>query len=434
MSRPQRFQTVILLMLVLLMMATPTSLAKKTKIVLQYAGGVANVASVTEWLSEFNETYPSVEVEFYPEPTDFASRTLVAWATGDGPDVASVCCDWGQDWARSGVLLDLRPFVKRDMSERDVRDFWPIAWNASFVTTGDYQGIQYCLPRYAITVVNYHNKDQCSAAGLPTPNDYNARGEWTYDTLRQMAKKLTVSTGQGGISRYGYTLNNADYRRLNVWVRAFGGEFFDLSDPQTFVGAEEEAVQGIDFLQAMIWQDRSTTPAFRYRDFYNGHVSMVEEGNHAVTKRFEVEIAGGFNWDIAPAPRGPNGRKAYTADNGWVIWRDSAHIEEAWQLVKFLTSTRGQEIMVRNEGIAPVRNSAMTAYQKLSPTLNLGGSHITNMMDPGPPTTTYLTGNVGEISKVLNKALGDVLVRNQKSWLVAASEIAPALEALARQK
>jgi multiple sugar transport system substrate-binding protein len=423
-------QTIVLMVLY----GVSASASRSVKLIMQYQGSVQATESAMQWIAEFEAENPGVKVEYQPPPQGFSSRTLVAWATGNGPDVSHVCCDWGQDWARSGVLLDLRPYVKRDFKQRDQRDFWPIAWDASFVSTGTYKGTQYCLPRYAITLLNYHNKDHFTAAGLPTPNDYDARGEWTYDTLRQVARKLTLLDGEGRVTRYGFTLNTGDYRRLNVWARAFGGDFFEINAPDRFLGVEEAAVEAMDFLQEMIWQDRSTSRSFIYRSFYTGNVSMVEEGNHAVFTRFDTEIGGGFHWDLAPAVKGISGRQSYTADNGWVIWRDSPHVEEAWRLVKFLTSTRGQEIMVSNEGIAPVRQSAMGAYLKLAPHLNASGAHVTNMLDPSLPTTTFLTGDVGGISRTLNKALGDVLIRNEKSWAVAASEIKETIEALARQK
>jgi ABC-type glycerol-3-phosphate transport system substrate-binding protein len=185
-------------------------------------------------------------------------------------------------------------------------------------------------------------------------------------------------------------------------------------------------------LQEMIWSDQSTAPSFARGNFFKGLIGIVEEGNHSVLDQFDRTIAGSFSWDLAPSPVGVNGRKAYSADNGFGMWRDTPRPEESWRFIKFLTSTRGNEIAAKHEGLAPVRRSAMPFYQQLAPELNLGVL-FTNMEDPGPPLTTLLIGDVKNIADTLNNALDRALIKNEKPWAIIAEEIKPLIEGWARQ-
>lgn len=401
------------------------------KLVFQYRGGGLRTEAAEAWIKEFEAENPDVRVEFYPAPSGFAERTMVSWIAGVGPDVTEVYGDWGQDYARNGMFLDLRPYVARDFTNRDISDIWPVAWEASFIRWGPFQGEQYLLPRYMITTVHYFNRQHFAAAGLDTLDRLESRGQWTYEALRAKAKKLTQSDGSR-VTRYGFTTNTKDYRRLDVWARAFGGGFFNFQNPKEFWGTREETAKAMGLLHDMIWADQSIMPSFGRSNFLKGEVSIVEEGNHSVFDQFERVIAGSFDWDLAPSPVGANGRKAYSADNGFGIWKNTPHPDQAWRFVKFMTSTRGNNIASRYEGLAPIRHSAMPFYQQLAPHVNLGVL-FTNMEDPGPPLTTFLLGDVKNIADTLNGALDTSLVRNLKPWGIVAEEIKPLIEDWARQ-
>ena len=55
-----------------------------------------------------------------------------------GPDVIEIWGDWAQDYARTGALLDLRPYVERDFTAADIADFFPSAWEAATVKHGPF--------------------------------------------------------------------------------------------------------------------------------------------------------------------------------------------------------------------------------------------------------------------------------------------------------
>ncbi|HEX6972566.1 MAG TPA: sugar ABC transporter substrate-binding protein [Limnochordia bacterium] len=415
----------------LLLCSPPAILSEQVSLTFQYRGGGARTETAEAWIRAFEAAHPQIDVEFQPAPDGYRDRTIVSWAAGVGPDVTEIWGDWAQDYARAGVLLDLRPFVQRDFTRQDVTDFFPAAWQASHLRYRERAGMQFVIPRYMITTVYYYNIDRFRAAGLETPVQLDERGEWTYDTLRSMARKLTVRTGNQ-TTQWGFTTDSDSYRRLSVWVRAFGGDWFDPAEPRRFTGDEGPAVAALRFLQDMIWQDGTTTPEFDREGFEAGTVALMEEGSHAIMARYDRNIGDSFAWDIAPVPVGANGRKAYAGDDGFAIWRDTPHPDAAWEFVKFLTSREGQEIAAQYEGLGPVRRSAFPFYQQVTGGYNVQAV-LTNMADAGLPMSGLMLGDVAEIGRVLTDILDRTMELNELSYDQAIRENAAAIEALARQ-
>lgn len=406
--------------------------AEPVTITFQYRTGEGRAETVEAWIQEFEAMHPHVKVEWLQPPSDYRERTLISWASGTGPDVIELWGDFAQDYARAGVLMDLRRYVERDFSAEEIADFYPVAWQASFLQHGANAGIQFRIPRYMLSLVYYFNAEQIAAAGLETPLALDARGEWTYDVLREMARRLTVTSGNE-ITRYGYTTDTDAFLRLSQWMRAFGGDLFDPADPTRFIGHEQPAVEAMTFLQEMIWSDQSTLPEYNPSAFYTGGVALVEEGTHAVLSRFDRNIQGSFEWDVAPAPIGRAGRKAYAGDDGFAIWKDTPHPEEAWEFVKFMTSKRGQEIAALNEGLAPVRRSAMPVYLELAPHINMG-AYMVNMTDAVLSVSSFMGGDVAGISRILTQVLDATMERNEKPYAQAIAEVADQIAALAAMR
>jgi multiple sugar transport system substrate-binding protein len=407
------------------------SVLASAETVLQFAyrsGGEPRKQVVETWIREFERSHPHVRIEWLPVGEE---KVVVSMLGGVGPDVTEVFGDFAQRLAGAGLLLDLRPFVKRDFGAQEIADFWPPAWDASFVKFGSQQGVQFRIPRYMLTTVFYYNEDLFRQGGLATPAELDARGAWDWVSLRSSAKKLTRRTGDT-ISTYGFVTNTTAWRRIVNWARATGGDFFDPRDPTRFIGDMPEAVEGISFLQNMIWEDQCMAPGWAHSSFYQGKVGVVEDGIHAIMDRFETRIQQAFAWNIVPTPVGPTGRNAYTGDDGFSIWINTQHPEEAWKFVKFMTSKDGQDLMIRHEGLAPVRQSAMRSYSAVRPHLNLYSLAL-NMQQAAPPIASYLVGDVSRIGEIMTQVLQTSLVDNDKPYEQAAREAKPVLESLIRE-
>ena len=231
------------------------------------------------------------------------------------------------------------------------------------------------------------------------------------------------------MEQYGFTLLTNHWHRVAQWVWEAGGDFFDPEDPLLFIGDRAEAVEGVQFLHDMIWQDGSTMPSLSGQAFVEGRVGMVSGGLNEALSRYKPAIGDAFEWNITRRAVGPKGRRPYIVDDAFGIWSGSPHPDEAWEFLKFITSTRGQELMVEHEGLAPTRRSVAQQYVEIDPTLNLA-VFAAQAMDGAPPPSARVVGDAAGITAIFTRVFNQSLVTNQKSYLEAIREARPEIEAL----
>lgn len=383
---------------------------------------------VKAWIAEFEQLHPEIKVEWTVAGSGWEDKLLVEMAAGTAPDVTEFWGAFAQRLAHRGLLLDLRPYVERDFSASEVEDFFPSSWALTFIGYGPRKGEQYALPRYINTTPIYYNADLFARAGLEHPGILNERGEWTWQTLRDSAKKLVRKDGDK-VVQYGFALLTNHWHRIAQWVWEAGGDFFDPEDPLVFTADRAEAVEGVQFIHDMIWQDSSTMPSLSGQAFIEGRLGMMSTGLNDALSRFKPAIGDAFAWNMTRRAVGPKGRRPYIVDDAFGIWSGTRHPDEAWEFLKFITSTRGQQLMVEHEGLAPTRRSVAQHYIDIDPSLNLA-VFAAQAMDGSPPPSARVVGDAAGITAIFTRVFNQSLVTNQKSYLEAIREARPEIEAL----
>jgi len=295
-------------------------------------------------LAEFHALHPNIRVFYTPDPEDVPGEMPGIFQAETAPDVVSGCCDFFPAWAQAGYLLDLRPYVARDLPA-DLIAEWDEAQYKSFFTT---DGAQYALPKYHGSLAVYFNKDMFDAAGLPYPGP-----DWTYDDYLAAMTALTSADG----TVWGSTLDPI-YDRVQIHVNAFGGHYANPADPTDCVLDEPPAVAALDWLRARIQQDgvMATPLALNKletrRAFWEGRVAMVEDGSWALK---DILTGAKFRVGVAPFPRGPKRRVTLATTDGFGIFAGTAYPDAAWELVKFLTSKQYGMAMAEANYLQPAR-------------------------------------------------------------------------------
>lgn len=426
----RRVRWVAAAVVVLLMAAT--AFAEQVTIRFNYRGGAARTASVEAWIAEFEKLHPNIKVEWELATGNWQEKLIVGMATGTAPDVTEFWGNTAQELARNGLLLDLRPYVERDLTDEDIRDIYPPHWENSVVHFGPYKGEQYAMPLYTNTTVIYYNETLFREAGLETPAELELRGEWTWDALAETAKKLTRRVGDE-TTQYGFMTMNTNWFRVVQYAWENGGDWFDRNDPTRFIGDQPEAVEAMEFLRSLTFDDGAMMATWSYAAFPERRVAMIDDGLNEGFTRYRNVIGEDFEWNIAPRAVGPAGRKPVTMDDGLGIWRMTQHPEEAWEFVKFITSKAGQEIMAKTQGLAPVRQSALPAYLELDTNLNLE-MVMSTMYNAEMVITGRTPGDIQRISDVIGyDILVPVLRHNEMPFAVAASAAKPAVEAILKE-
>lgn len=309
-----------------------------------------------EMLDEFHRLHPNIRVFYTPDPEDVPGEMPAIFEAGTAPDVVNGCCDFFPAWAQAGYLLDLRPYVERDLDPALIAE-WDEAQYRSFFTTS---GVQYALPKYHGALAIYYNKDMFDAAGVPYPTD-----DWTYDDYQAAMSALTADTdGDGATDVWGSTLDPI-YDRVQIHVNSFGGHYANPADPADCVLDEPAAVAALDWLRARIWNDHTMATTLDLnrvetrRAFWEGQVAMVEDGSWALK---DILANADFRVGVAPFPIGPAGHATLSTTDGFAISASTPHPEQAWELMKFLIGNEYGLAMAEANFLQPARVSLVEEW------------------------------------------------------------------------
>lgn len=265
-----------------------------------------------------------ITATYDPAPNQgYFEKLQTELAAGNAPDIFWIGGANLADFVNTGQILDLKPLVDKD-SSFDIGVFYP---NVIEQLTRD--GKLYGLPRDISTMVVYYNEDMFKAAGLQTPKELAAAGNWTMDTMLEAAKKLTDASKQ----QYGVGFGNWWGPQL-YFVNAAGGSAL-TADRKGCALNTPEAIEGATFVQnlyndKLVPTDDATSEAL----FSAGNVGMYFNGRWFAPG---VRTNAKFAWDVAPMPKGKN-------ESTWLFWgpylvnAKTANPDAAWEVLKILTS------------------------------------------------------------------------------------------------
>ncbi|MFB3894411.1 MAG: sugar ABC transporter substrate-binding protein [Phycisphaerae bacterium] len=337
---------------------------QKGKVMLTYTrwGDPAEMESTRELIAEFERQNPDIEVRVdVVSWGQYWQKMKTATVTGSAQDVWFMSPAFVEEYASAGHLLDLMPFIKGD-SSFNADDYFPGAFDDfSYAGEGDSlhpvpfgQGKLFAFTRDYNCSFLYYNRDHFDALGLPYPTN-----EWTWDDLVQTARKLTIDfNGDGVIDQWGYGGLN-----YTAFASAIGAQPLDVKRHKSTYSSEQ-MLKSIAFCQDMIYKYEVHPPPMIRIDetesFVTGKVSMTVAGIWNVRAYCRSE----YRWDIAIVPTDAKERK-YCAPGGGMghcVYARTAHPNEAWRLVKFLSSEAGQRELARSGTSVPVlKKAAMSA-------------------------------------------------------------------------
>ncbi|MEJ5314079.1 MULTISPECIES: sugar ABC transporter substrate-binding protein [Anaerolinea] len=272
-------------------------------------------------------------------------KTLLAANTP--PDIFAIDAPLYKDYQARGVLLNLKPYLDANPGLLD--GLYPVTLKA-YETPEGYFG----LPRDFQTIVVFYNKDMFDAAGVPYPQQ-----GWTYDDLREIARKLTRDTnGDGKVDQYGFYADLWDMELIwseGIW--AYGGDVINADATRTLIGTPE-ARKAWKLFHDMIfvdgsWPDANTAAQYGGDPFLAGVAAMTTIGHWAIPGYAEAS----FKWDVAPMPAGPAGQATSVNSAGFVVAKATKYPQESFNFIKFVLSEKGQTRLAELGFACPVLKS-----------------------------------------------------------------------------
>ncbi|MCL4295933.1 MAG: sugar ABC transporter substrate-binding protein [Anaerolineae bacterium] len=311
---------------------------------------------VQQLLAEFHESHPHIHVFYTPDPENLEEKMLADLQAGSAPDIFEGCCDFFPIWAQQGYALDLRPYVEADLDQATIADWNPAQYRSFFTRDGR----QYGLPKYHGALALYFNKDIFDQYGVEYPTN-----TWTYaDYLAAMRQLTHDRDGDGQTDLWG-SMVDITWDRLQLYANGWGGHFVDPQNPTRCRMAEPEALAGLEWLRARMWDDRVMASFLDVQNlptrqaFVAEKLAMVEDGSWALK---DILAGANFRVGVAPFPAGPVRRFTLATTDGFGIYAGTKYPEAAWELIKFLISKDYGRAMARASFLQPARASLIDEW------------------------------------------------------------------------
>jgi multiple sugar transport system substrate-binding protein len=323
-------------------------------------------------VKNFNASHPNIHLTFEVVTYDQANGQLATeLQSGNPPDIVGPVGIGGAN-AFHGKWLDLAPLIQK--TNYDLSGFPPNVVDIYKLDEGQV-GIPFAIYPSAL----FYRKGLFDEAGLnEPPHKYGdkytmpdgSQVDWNYDTVRQVAKLLTVDKAnkdatQAGfdpkkIAQWGLELQRDDLRGMGAY---FGSGSLVASDGKTAQIPDDWAAAWKFYYQS-IWTDHIslTGPQFESKDI-NPNDYPFFAGNTAMSENFLWSTYGVGDlddWDLGAIPS-YNGKvtAAFNADT-FRILKATKHPDEAFEVLTYLLGDAAPDLL-KTYGGFPARTAEQQA-------------------------------------------------------------------------
>jgi len=322
----------------------------KTPVKVAFWGSPEEIDIITHSISDWQLAHPGIKIIFEHTPySGYDSKILTRIAGGAAPDIIATEVDYFVTFASKGVLENLTPYVEKDGDAFGKEDFFPAIMDRFTVNDNLYS-----IPRdVAPFACVFYNKKLFDEAGLPYPKD-----DWTWDDLLRLSRALTKTDGTGRITQYGFY----GWAWQNFIYGNGGALVDDVKNPAHTRIDDPKTIEGLQFYADLINLYKVMPAPVALANMGMGVDLMFASGRLAMFLSGVWETPGlrnyDFDWDVAMFPKGPSGTQAFgSGGSGYAILKSSKNKEAAWEVIKALTSAKGQERLAKRGLAQPSRIS-----------------------------------------------------------------------------
>ncbi len=301
-----------------------------------WSAGTHELKAFKSLVDEYNAKHSDIHVRVVGDIND--TKIVAAIRSGTAPDIVSSFNSYNVgNYCGTGAWIDLAPYLKKD--HIDVNTFPPAT---RYYT--QYGGKRCALPLLADTYGLYYNKTLFANAGIKGPPK-------TTSELTADVKKLTQRSSDGTIQVAGLDPLIGFYENVpERWSTSFdvkwlkpGGTSSDIADDPGWRKLFEWQKSLVDWygygklvrFQSGLGDEFSASQAFE-----KGKLAMNLDGEWRVA--FIADEAPHLNYGTAPMPVDDAHPELYGSGyiNGTIIGipKGKKHNDEAWQVVKYLTT------------------------------------------------------------------------------------------------
>ena len=261
---------------------------------------------------EINAEFESIEFG------EYNTKLSLELQGSEAPDVFWVLETSAPAFIQSGLLAPL---------DAELAEYNPEDFSAKAMELWQSNGVTYAVPFSTSPFFILYNADLFAAAGIPTPEELVAEGNWNWDTFRQSSKAIKDATGVWGYQ----TVDGGGYdvrilHNLCPIIRSYGGDAW-TSDGQILINTPESAA-AVQLFHDMVFVDGSVVPPGDQSNFFAGVAAMTAAQVSRVSNLADADFA----WGVAPMPAGPMGDVPIIGQAGIGAFSKSDNVEIAKNL------------------------------------------------------------------------------------------------------
>jgi ABC-type glycerol-3-phosphate transport system substrate-binding protein len=336
--------------------STSVSESEEVHLTLWHAYGGAFGEQFERLVEDFNDAHPDIIVEpsYGGSLWTMRDKLFIAIAGDAAPDLTQIDQFWSSELADAGAIIPMERFLKADPAFGQ-EDIWPLAWK-----TATYEDVIWSMPFSLSNIALYYNRWLFYKAGL----DPDAPPT-TWEELEAVATTLTQDTdGDSIVDQWGLSIPMRANRGVVYYWFAFlwqaGGEIFstDYTKPHFH---ETAGVEALAFLQRLV-KAGSLPLEPPEEGFEHGQIAMTLASTARLSRYIEA-----LEDDLGVASL-PCGRECVTGVGGanLAILATCAHPQEAWEFVRWMSTSEVNLRWSTQTGYLPLRRSviASEAYQE----------------------------------------------------------------------
>jgi multiple sugar transport system substrate-binding protein len=335
--------------------------AKKVTTLTVWAGWSSRELGVFKKIvAEYGKKHPELSINVVGGIND--TKVVAAIRGGNAPDVATTFDSTNVgNYCSTGGMIDLGPYLKKDGISLSI-------FPKTSVYYTSYKGTQCALPLLADTWGLYYNTKLLKAAGINHPPK-------TISELAADAKKLTKRNSNGSLNVVGFNPLRTFYAENSAadLGHAFGAKWLD-GDGKSIIAKDPAWTKYLTWSKGLIdwygfdklkkWQAGVGDEFSASNAFETGKLAMAIDGEWRVA--FIQAEHPELQYATAPFPADDAHPELYGSANvnGTIIGipKGAKHKDEAWALVKYLT-TNSHPLAEFSNGIrnVPTTKASLTS-------------------------------------------------------------------------
>jgi len=355
--------------LALLFGLSSLALAQTIELFWDTPGSAEEQAGYRAVADRFEELHPNVKVH-----TNLGlshDDVIVRIAAGTPPDIVFSTIQNAAGFIKQGLLMPLDAWIERDGF--DIDDFFPAVLTPYLYDGSSFgQGQLYGFPKESAVRGTFYNATLFEEAGLAQPPELYSQNAWNWNTWLSSAQKLTRVDGSGATQQWGFVRDTRLMYQM-MWVWANNGDIVDdLLNPTRFTLDSDEAVEALEFYADMAHVYRVSPAEYiegsaAAAPFVEGRAGLLQDGPWRMSS---MNANPSLEYGVV---QGPVGAKRANLLSGSIfgIPKGVNDPELSWELLKFLASREGQQILVEVASLQPARRSLANVFIETDPSVNM---------------------------------------------------------------